>query len=306
MADVLINPEVPDYIRYMTLDEIAARPKGIMDLFEDGIMVILKDYRLDFDFAGLDGLDHNLDGIEEKRIWRKLKKLEATNFFEGDDPTTSRSWGKSKSLTFKDPVRQALFDRICHGDPEIFERASAALKYPHEELHRIFKICFPTYETTRLVPSLRLTETKFENLHWDNHSIDDDFHQARIFCNLDRNKRLWNVGARSFEYLEAHYDELDLAQFAGKDPNIMLNYVTNDVMGGSKKIWKDNRPRHSIAFEPGEVWIGESRLISHQIWYGQRAMVYMWFVDKDTMDDPDKRFNARIEAMHEKMAARAA
>ena len=66
----------------------------------------------------------------------------------------------------------------------------------------------------------------------------------------------------------------------------------------------DNEPRHRIAFEPGEVWLGESRMISHQIYYGESAMVYMWFVEVESMFEPKNRFNARIEAIHREMAAR--
>ncbi len=59
----------------------------------------------------------------------------------------------------------------------------------------------------------------------------------------------------------------------------------------------DNQPRHRVAFDPGEVWLGESRLISHQIYYGEAAMVYMWFVRPSRRwRIPANRFNARVEA----------
>jgi hypothetical protein len=61
-----------------------------------------------------------------------------------------------------------------------------------------------------------------------------------------------------------------------------------------------------VAFEPGEVWLGESRLISHQIVYGESALVYMWFVRKESMANPENRFNRRVEAIHQEMAKLAA
>jgi hypothetical protein len=67
----------------------------------------------------------------------------------------------------------------------------------------------------------------------------------------------------------------------------------------------DEEPRHRIAFEPGEVWLGESRLLSHQIYYGEAAMVYMWFVEASSMANPDNRFNERVEALHREMLAAA-
>jgi hypothetical protein len=60
----------------------------------------------------------------------------------------------------------------------------------------------------------------------------------------------------------------------------------------------DMQPRHRVAFDPGEVWLGESRLISHQIVYGDSAAVYMWFVKAATMGNPDNRFNLRVEEAH--------
>jgi len=86
----------------------------------------------------------------------------------------------------------------------------------------------------------------------------------------------------------------------------MINFITGDLMGGTRKTWMENEPRHRIAFDPGEVWLGESRLISHQIYYGEAAMVYMWFVEASSMADPANRFNARVEQVHREMQARPA
>jgi hypothetical protein len=151
-----------------------------------------------------------------------------------------------------------------------------------------------------------LTRTLFENLHWDNHSIDDDFHQARIFANLDTRPRVWNIGDTFTGWMSKFYAEHDLGRFAGKDPNLLIDYVTGEVFGGTQNKWMDKQPRHKIAFDPGEVWLGESRMISHQIVYGESAMVYMWFVAVSSMSNPANRFNERVEAMHRQMQARAA
>jgi hypothetical protein len=207
-------------------------------------------------------------------------------------------------LVFDDPIRQALFDVLCRGDRYTFRRAERAIRQVHEQALRIFETCFPNYEPFRLIPSLRLTRTLFENLHWDNHSIDDDFHQARIFANLDGRPRIWNVSHRLPDWMRKFYDEHDLCRFAGKDPNLLIDYVTGTVLGGTQRTWMDNQPRHRIAFNPGEVWLGESRMISHQIVYGESAMVYMWFVGAASMNTPEKRFNCRIEALHQEMARR--
>jgi hypothetical protein len=292
------HPAVKDYFLDLSLSEIADRG-GVADLFEEGRVIVLRDYRLDVDFEALKSLSKNTDAVEDPVLRKKLKKMTAPLFFDGDPPTE-----KSGKLFFREPVRQALFDVLCRGDRDVFDRASEALKYAHEEVLRLFEICFPTYDAFRFVPSVRLTRTLFENLHWDNHSIDDDFHQARIFANLDTRPRIWNVSHLFPDWVEEHYDDYDLGRFAGKDPNLMLDFITGEVLGGTRKTWMDKQPRHRVAFEPGEVWLGESRLVSHQIYYGESAMVYMWFVKAASMADPKNRFNERVENLHRQMSNR--
>ena len=295
MALIERHPQIEDYFVELTLTEVANRG-GIADLFEEGHVIILKDFRLNFDFAALAVLSKSTRSVSDPAARKKLKKMTAPLFFAGEEPTNR--WGR---LIFKDPIRQMIYDTICRGDKDLFHGASRALNSAHCELLRLFELCFPDYETFRLVPSMRLTQTLFENLHWDNHSIDDDFHQARIFANLDTRPRIWHVGHRFPDWVRMHYQEYDLGRFAGKDPNLLIDFATGEILGGTRKTWMDNEPRHRIAFEPGEVWLAESRLVSHQVYYGEAAMVYMWFVDPDSMSNPDNRFNARIERVHREM-----
>jgi hypothetical protein len=297
MAVVERHPEVEDYITEISIQEVRARG-GIADLFEEGRLIILSDYRLDFDFEALAALSKSTETVTDPQMRRRLKKLVATNFFEGKRP--KNHWGR---LKFADPLRQQIYETLCGGQRRVFERVSRAIESAHRELNRIYEACFPDYATLRLIPSLRLTRTLFENLHWDNHSINEDFHQARIFANLDSRPRVWNIGRRLPDWMIRFYDEHDLGRFAGKDPNILIDYVTTQVLGGTRATWMDSEPRHRIAFDPGEVWLGESRLISHQIVYGESAAVYMWFVRVASMANPDNRFNARIEAVHRMRAA---
>lgn len=295
MALIERHPEVADYILELSLSEIRDRG-GVADLFEEGQLILIKDYRLDFDFAALAALSKSTESIVDPELRRKLKKLTAPQFFDGKAPNE-----KGGKLVFPDAVRQAIYEALCGGDRVIFDRAARALRYSHEEALRIFEICFPNYDPFRFIPSLRLTRTLFENLHWDNHSIADDFHQARIFANLDTRPRIWSISHRFTEWVKKHYKEHNLGRFARKDPNLMLDYIGGSVLGGTKNTWMESEPRHRVAFDPGEVWLGESRLISHQIFYGEAAMVYMWFVKVSSMADPANRFNEQVEALHAQM-----
>lgn len=298
MARVDRHPLVKDYILELDLGAIAARG-GIADLFEQGHLVILQDYRLPIDRAAIGALEPGLDGVTDPQIRRRVKKLTATAFFEGRPPQRrSRFSRQGPALIFDDPVRQAMFDVMCKGDPAIFAAASDALHAAHTEMQRIFAICYPHYRPFKFIPSVRLSETFFENLHWDNHSIDDDFHQARLFGNLDERPRLWHISHHVDDYVRQIYAEHDLARFAGQDPNRMLEYIHAEILGGPGEAWMESLPKHKVAFDPGEVWTGESRLISHQIYYGRAAMVFMWFMPVADMVTPQNRFNARIAAVH--------
>jgi hypothetical protein len=300
MALIERHPKIADYFTEMSLTEIERRG-GVADLFEEGHLVLIKNYRLQVDFDALAALTKSTDSIEDADLRRKLKKMTAPYFFKGKTPQTS-----GNRLIFSDPVRQAIFDVLCHGDKNTFERAAKALRYVHDEAVRIFEICFPGYETFRFIPSIRLTRTLFENLHWDNHSIDDDFHQARVFANLDSRPRIWSLSDGFIDWVRKNYHRYDLGRFAGRDPNDMLQFINGSVLGGTLNTWMDNMPRHRVAFDPGEVWLGESRLLSHQIYYGEAAMVYMWFVKSSSMANPNNRFNARVESVHREMGAQAA
>lgn len=299
MALIERHPAVKDCFIEMSIPDIKERG-GIADLFEEGRLVLIKDYRLDFDFDAIAALSKSIEVIEDADVRRKLKKMTAPYFFKGKTPKATNG-----RLIFADPVRQAIFDVLCCGNRETFERAAKALRYAHDEALRLFDLCFPGYEVFRFIPSVRLTRTLFENLHWDNHSIDDDFHQARIFANLDSRPRIWSISHQFVDWVKDNYHRYDLGRFAGKDPNLMLDFITADVLGGTVDTWKDAFPRHRVAFDPGEVWLGESRLLSHQIFYGEAAMVYMWFVKSSSMANPANRFNNRVEVVHQEMQAQA-
>jgi hypothetical protein len=297
MAIVELHPGVEDYLLHLSLPEIEARG-GVADLVEEGKVVIIRDFRLDLDYSALESLAKSTEAVGDERVRSQLKKLETTVFFEGERPR--RRWARRQ---FDNPVRQALFDTICHGDAKLFDRAARTLQRAHDEALRIFDACFVGYQPYRFIPSVRLTRTLFENLHWDEHWIDGDFHTARVFANLDRRPRIWNLSHHFTEMMRLLYDEHDLGRFADKEPNDLLSYINSTVLGGMTDKWKEDLPKHRVAFEPGEVWLAESRLVSHQIYYGEAALVYMWLVHAKSMSNPNNRFNRLVQEVHEQMRA---
>src|SRR5690349_18794094 len=122
MALIERHPAVEDYFVELSVADIAARC-GVADIFEEGRVILLKDYRLEFDFGALTALSKSTESIEDPALRKKLKKMTAPLFFDGEPPTE-----RDGRLVFREPVRQAIHDVLCHEDRETFERASAAIK----------------------------------------------------------------------------------------------------------------------------------------------------------------------------------
>lgn len=309
MATIIKHPEVEDYFVEMTLDEIKSRPNGITDLYEANRLVLLKNYRMPIELDIFARMSGNISKVQDDKLRKTLKKLTSTKFFEGAGPEfveDEHGNGAYHAFETQDPVRKAVYDMLCNGDPELFARASQAMRTAHETALELFQVCFPTYNYFRVIPSVRLTTTLFENIHWDNHNIPEDFQQVRIFCNLDQRPRIWHTSHNFVTYAQEIYREHQLERFAGRDPNEMNDYICGKILGGTRNACRDKLPRHVIAFEPGEVWFGESRIISHQIFYGERAMVYMFFVRPEGMLQPERRFNQQVEDLHAAMLQKSA
>lgn len=309
MAKIIKHPDVEDYFVEMTLDEIKSRPNGITDLYEENKVILLKDFRMPIELDIFAGMSGNIGRVTDDKIRKTLKKLTSTKFFEGAGPEfveDEHGAGAYGSFETSDPVRKAVYDVLCNGDPTLFARASTAMRTAHDTALELFSTCFPSYEYFRVIPSVRLTTTLFENIHWDNHNIPDDFQQVRIFCNLDQRPRIWHTSHNFANYVRDIYQEHSLEQFAGRDPNDLNDYICGKILGGTRGACQDKLPRHVLAFEPGEIWFAESRMISHQIFYGERAMVYMFFVKPAGMLKPERRFNQQIEDLHASMLRNAA
>ena len=305
MATIIKNPEVEDYFVELSLDDIKSRRNGIIDLYEASRLILLKDYKIPIDLDIFSMLSGNISKIEDQGVRKRVKKLVSSRVFNDGDPKSvedEKGGGAYEAFETNDPIRKAVYDILCNGDPELFMRASKALKSAHEAALELFHVCFPNYDYFRVIPTVRLTTTLFESIHWDNHHIPEDFQQVRIFCNLDRHPRLWHTSHNFMDYVRRLYRAHHLERFAGRDPNDLVAYICGDVLGGTKNACLDNLPRHVIAFDPGEVWFAESRFISHQIYYGERALVYMFLVSPERMLSPDRRFNGQIESLHASMA----
>lgn len=222
MARIVRHPAVEDYFVELSLDEIKVRPHGIIDLYEANRLVILKGFRMPVDLSIFQMMSGNLSKIEDPSVKKAIKKLESLKFFEGPPVRAMSSPAHDKSTRpaagrgqLAEDVQRALYDVLCNGDAALYRAARDAMRKAHENVMELFRICFPDYDYFRVVPSVRLTTTLFENLHWDNHQIAEDFQQVRIFSNLDQRPRIWHTSHNFIAYAESLYKQHGFEKFKG-------------------------------------------------------------------------------------------
>ena len=286
MATIIRDPLVADHI--LELDSKSAEDCAkVRTSYEEGNLILLRDERLDLDFAFLDSLNFDVDGPPE--ILRKLKKY-------GGERIVSLDPQKASGLD------QFVFQNVFGGDAGKLSYFQEQVRSGDKQSDAIYARIFPDYVNTRTVYTWRFTSTKFENLHWDNFGIPERFQQVRIFTNIASSPRLWRTSHRIEHFAETIYGERKLGQFAGKVGDELNYYVNNSVLGGMNTPCLDRLPKHHIAFEQGDLWLCETRIVAHQIYHGQKAFAAMYFSDPATMDRPELAFDARIDRLHERQA----
>ncbi|MCW2338509.1 hypothetical protein M2337_002742 [Sphingobium sp. B2D3A] len=282
MATIIRDPLVEDYIfelAVQTEDECAE----VRRHYEAGDLILLRNVRFDLDYAFLNSLNFDVDGPPE--FLRKIKKYGDNKIAALDEASAA-------------PLDRFVFEKIFGSDSGKVGYYKEQVAKGNVQCDALYKKIFPEYSSYRQVKTWRFTSTLYENLHWDVFGIPEVFHQVRIFSNIAASPRLWRTSHRIEHYAESAYREFGLSEFADKPGDDLVRHLNSAALGGMKKACLDRLPKHHIAFEPGEVWLGETRKISHQIYHGERAFATMYFSDPASMDSPELLFDARIARLH--------
>lgn len=283
MVTIVRDPLVEDHIIELgaaTDQECAA----IRRHYEGGHLVLLRDIRFDLDFQFLNGLNFDVEGPPE--FLRKIKKYGAEKIASLDADSTNS-------------LDQFVFQEVFHCDVGKLAYFKQQVRAGNEQSDALYARLFPDYVATRRVHTWRLTSTMFENLHWDNFGIPETFQQVRIFTNIAASPRLWRTSHRIDHFAAAAYEERDLASFADKMGDDLNRFLNKVALGGMKAPCLDRMPKHHIAFDQGEVWLCETRIVCHQIYHGERAFAAMYFSDPRTMDRPELAFDERLARLHQ-------
>ncbi|HEY5409142.1 MAG TPA: Kdo hydroxylase family protein [Caulobacteraceae bacterium] len=261
MAIIYKHPELKDYF---------ARVGVRATVPTSQIASIIKPYELG-QVIHLPNLDLKIDhafwaGLQTDQIVR-LKKL-------------------SSSPSLGDPSHDRLLDRRL-ADASVPGGLKRRLK---KEIVRLYERVLPVYEAlfsgyrfTRRQVVWRLNTIRNENLHVDTYLSAPTDHFARLFINLDDQPRIWMTSWTLEEMYERFGERIPREVLSRGDPGEVHAAVNAAAFGGRSTMWWDNQPRHIAYFDPGDVWAVDSRQISHQIFYGRRAVSIDFFVDPESM-----------------------
>jgi len=276
MPKLFVSDKLPNYFVEFDFSP-ENRNSDLLDLavlraFEEGKCIYFKNWLVDFDQEFFSQL-----ALEDNRTAKKLgSRLAADGTLD-----LKRLEAKLAHCT-KDAATIQQFQ--VHA-----ERISAQVT---PILNRIFKD--QVYHERVL--TWRMLETVQEDLHIDIYSEETTDFQIRMFVNLDIVPRIWHTSHTLEGLLQQFGHRLTDAELATLGPTALCRLLCKRVYGGLAQAGKDGQPRHTAFFLPGEVWMVDSRRISHQIFYGRRALSLDYRATPESMNDPSKHYTRSVEA----------
>lgn len=262
VATIFKNPALPDY--FLDLPEVTARhapSRSYVPEYEGAKILCFPNLKFK--------IDH--------KFWADLP--------------SDQYAGMKKLLCYVDEKQQReLVDRGLRNAEAPLSLGRALTKQISSLLEQalpIYYALFQGYSFSKKRATFRLNRILNENLHFDSYKEPLPEHFARLFINLDTQPRIWHTS----------YTVDEISQRFGKTVDPVKRDTTT-----SNRFWRElniaafkndvemPRPRHVIYFEPGDVWAVESRLISHQIFYGRRAVSLDFVVPVADMLDPSLHY----------------
>ena len=285
MTQIFINPEIEDY--FVEYDFRGARNddnqvrQSIVEDFSNEKIILLRNLRLDADLPFLRSVT-----FYQKWKWKKL----ALSSFEAV-PAEQRK-DNPQIVEFVQEIFTGDWGRFSY----FLEQATLINSQIRTAVHNIFA----NYQFSQRHIIWRFTETRVENLHFDIDRNCDNFELVRLYFNLDDIPRIWYTAETFTTTAREWYDKLNLSRFRGEPYDKLLKELTTKVFGDWHMRGKDKVPRHLVLFEPGDVWLSDGRLVSHQVIYGRRVVSTLFVADLSDVPDPNKTFAQKIATLHER------
>lgn len=280
MARIELSPNVDNYFEKMdwreSQDNLPAFRKTLIAHYESGKVIVLENtpFRIDYDLL-------NQVTIPEGRRFKKL---------------TDRFFLQPKLYR---PADAQAFLATFGVNPAFYFKVRREVQSVNAQVREFGKTLFSSYEFLEWDVSWRFTQTGPEDLHLDSFGNNEDFQYVRIFINIDQKPRIWNVSHRLDELAKRYYGSGHLEKLRDRSGNEFCHALNLLAFGGMERAGQDGHDRHVVELEQGDVWLCDSRVVSHQIVSGQRLVASHFKVDTSSMMDPNAGINAKVRHLHE-------
>lgn len=278
MPEITLNSRLPDFLVPMDWRDSRSDPEGfyrtLVDHFEGGDVIILQHHPLSLDYEVL-----NRVSFPKGRRYQKLSDrfLLYPKLYRSEVAAT---------------MREAFA-----GDPLLYFRVRREVARIHSKFNRFVRSLFPGYRflDQKQNISWRFTPTGPEGMHLDHFGSGEDYQYVRLFLNVDREPRVWRVGQRLDDLAERYYESGDLGRLRNDGGNEFCRAM-NGLAFGSKQF-----DYHEVRFHQGDMWLADSRIVSHQIFRGNRLLATHMAADPQSMRDPSRRLECRVEGYHQRL-----
>jgi hypothetical protein len=271
LADLFINPQLPNY--FISAPEVtsATTARSYVPEFEAAKVVIFPNLKADIDHEFWAALDTNK--------YPALRKFGGS--LQDDDRVTVKL--HRESLTERG-LDAPLVQTLC----QQFEAIYGALLPAYRSIFREY-----SFEKRKVV--WRLNTLMNENMHLDVYSEERDEHFARMFINLDNQPRIWQTSWTIDDLVRKLKGKIPPSALREKSRGELWKDLSFSLFGASPQEWWDDQPRHVAYFAPGDIWIVDSRQVSHQIFYGRRALSIDFSVKKESMKDASRHYLSFVD-----------
>jgi hypothetical protein len=265
------HPDVEDYFHMVDVNNLGHQ--NIYELYEGGKVIGVQNKKIDFDVDFFNQLKFNGDNF---------KKIKSINFL---NQIKSEKLGEE----YKN-IKKSILEDVFFGDLGKFTYFLRQMNNINEQVDGLIKDFFPKYMILKPSITWRLNETWNENLHFDVYREDIETHHLRVFVNLDSAPRIWHTSHSLESLLKNELTRLDRSFISQNTPGRICHTLNFEVFKGFEESGREGQPKHIIFFEPGDIWFVDSRKVSHQIFFGRKALSTEYVIHNDSMRDPKKHY----------------
>jgi hypothetical protein len=271
MAQIYRHPDLQDYFVTVDFADPAAY-SNVVRHYESGKAILLTNVQTECDNELI-----SKTAFVPQESFKKFKSISFLN-----DHLSGRDRAH--------PLRSAL-----GGDDGKYRAFVEQIRSVNAQLEGICRRLFPNYRVLKPSITWRLTDTVNENLHIDVYNQDIPDHHLRLFVNLDIVPRIWHTSFTLPTMLDQYLGMLDSDFVRNASPGRICHDLNFAVFGGFETAGREGKPKHIAFFEPNEIWLVDSRKVSHQIFYGRRAASTEFAIDVSSMEDPLQHYYAVVD-----------